>query len=111
MKIVCTITSAVAAMCIVTGCGNQSTAPGSGAEAAVEEAKNVVVPDGMKNIDSSVIKAVRYQAETKQMQILFPSGDTYTYEGVEQSMYDGLMSAKSKGTYYQENIKGKFGSE
>ncbi|QXX78985.1 KTSC domain-containing protein [Alcaligenes faecalis] len=58
---------------------------------------------------SSAIAAVGYDPNTKRMQIRFTSGGiTYTYCGVPQSVYDGLMSAPSKGTYFDRVIRDRY---
>ena len=79
------------------------------AEKAAKDMADVVIPDGMTEIDSSAMKAVQYDADKKTLEILFPNGDTYSYKGVSQKVFDGLMEAKSKGKYYAQHLKGKLG--
>jgi hypothetical protein len=42
------------------------------------------------------------------MQITFMRGATYSYEGVSNEDYIGIVSAHSAGSYFNENIKGKY---
>lgn len=61
----------------------------------------------MKNltiVESSMIHAVGYDAETQTLEVVFNSGRTYFYEGVSQEVYDGLMAAESKGRYMRGHI-------
>jgi hypothetical protein len=55
-------------------------------------------------VESSMIQAVGYDAKTRQLEVLFNSGQTYCYEGVPQEVYDGLMAADSKGQYMRAAI-------
>lgn len=60
-------------------------------------------------VHSSAISAVGYEPTTKQLRIRFTSGGpTYTFCGVPQSVYEGLMSAPSKGTYYTNHIRDRY---
>lgn len=59
-------------------------------------------------VRSSAIAAVGYDPNTRRMQIRFTSGGTYTYCGVPQSVYDGLMSASSVGTYFDRVIRDRY---
>lgn len=59
-------------------------------------------------VDSSAISAVGYDHETQQMQIKFVQGRTYTFCGVPQHIFDGLLSAGSKGTYYDRHIRDRY---
>lgn len=55
---------------------------------------------------SSQMEYVEYVPETKELHVKFQSGKAvYTYKGVSQEEYDGLMAAKSMGSYLHKNIK------
>ena len=41
------------------------------------------------------------------LEVEFNSGAVYQYQGVPQSENDALMSAGSKGTYFNANIKSR----
>ncbi|HYO49773.1 MAG TPA: KTSC domain-containing protein [Chloroflexia bacterium] len=51
------------------------------------------------HLDSSMVYAVAYDRDTEELLVIFTSGKTYIYEGVPRKVYDGLMSADSKGSY------------
>jgi hypothetical protein len=42
------------------------------------------------------------------MRILFLEGSAYNFEGVSAKLYNQLMEADSKGTFFQEYIKGQY---
>lgn len=38
----------------------------------------------------------------------FKSGKAYSYDGVPQKVFDGLLSAESAGKYHHAHLKGKY---
>jgi len=62
----------------------------------------------MIRVLSSAIDAVGYDKDRQQMFIKFKQGDTYTFCRVPEGIYQGLLSANSKGRYYDDFIKDKF---
>lgn len=62
----------------------------------------------MIRVSSSAISAVGYDSEIQQMQIQFVPGKTYTFCHVPQHIFDGLLSAGSKGTYYDHHIRDRY---
>lgn len=56
---------------------------------------------------SHAIQSMDYNAETKVLTLGFKRG-AYTYEDVPAEIYEGLKNSDSKGTYFKENIRGKF---
>ena len=61
----------------------------------------------MISVSSSDIDSIGYESGT--LHIRFNSGGLYAYYNVPQSVYQGLMSAGSHGSYFHANIKGRFG--
>lgn len=59
----------------------------------------------MKPCKSSQVKAHGYDAANKKLRVEFASGDAYEYEGVPQSVYDGLCGCKSVGSYLHSHVK------
>jgi len=51
----------------------------------------------MIQVRSSAINAVGYDQYTRRMRITFEQGDSYDFCGVPLHVYDGLMSASSRG--------------
>jgi len=62
----------------------------------------------MVHVNSSAMQAVGYDPETRLMKIQFTSGNVYDFCGVPEHVYAGLMSAFSKGTYYNDYIKDRY---
>lgn len=62
----------------------------------------------MKHVDvkSGQIKSIAYDEKTKDMEVTFASGGTYTYHGVSRADHMKLMAAKSVGSHLSANIKG-----
>lgn len=59
----------------------------------------------MQSVESSNLAAVGYNSDNQILNIRFNSGSLYEYSGVPRPIYDGLMSAPSKGRYFNQNIK------
>lgn len=62
----------------------------------------------MIQVQSSAIRAVGYDPSTLRMRIIFEQGDGYDFCGVPSQIYDGLMRAVSKGTYYNDYIRDRY---
>lgn len=61
----------------------------------------------MVPVSSSNLVAVGYDKATKVLRVQFNSG-IYDYYDVPESIYDGLLSAQSKGQYHNSFIKHSF---
>lgn len=57
-------------------------------------------------VHSSAISAIGFQGGT--LKVKFHSGLVYDLPNVPFHVYLGLMQAGSKGTYYNQNIRGKY---
>ena len=55
-----------------------------------------------------MIRSVGYDERHSLLEIEFTSGKIYQYEAVPEEVYRGLMSAGSKGRYFDEQINGRF---
>jgi KTSC domain-containing protein len=60
----------------------------------------------MISVSSSAIAAIGYEGGT--LYVTFHTGRTYPHPGVPYSVFLGLLHAESKGTYYNEHIRGKY---
>ena len=60
------------------------------------------------SVVSSVIASVGYSEEALLLDIEFRRGDIYRYDQVPSSVYEKLMEADSKGTYFNAYIKHAF---
>ena len=59
-------------------------------------------------VTSSVIRAIGYESDSQTLELEFNYGAIYQYMEVSQSEHEGMMSADSKGTYLNTNIKGHY---
>lgn len=59
-------------------------------------------------VKSSNIGAVGYDYQSKTLEVEFNTGAVYQYFEVPTSIYKDLVGAASVGSYFAENIKGKF---
>ncbi len=62
----------------------------------------------MIRVRSSAINAVGYDQPTGRMRIVFEQGDSYDFCSVPIHIYEGLMSASSKGIYYNDHIRDQY---
>lgn len=68
----------------------------------------------LQRVMSSNIYAVGHDPQTSTLEVQFAdkrTGDPasiYRYEGVPQSVFDGLLTAPSAGQFFAENVKGQF---
>lgn len=62
----------------------------------------------MVKVRSSAIRAVGYDHSIRRMRITFEQGHTYDFCEVPPDVHQALMSASSKGTYYNKHIKDRY---
>jgi hypothetical protein len=62
----------------------------------------------MVPVHSSALRAVGYDPTSCRMKITFLQGDTYDFCGVPANVYECLMSAHSKGVYYNDHIRDRY---
>jgi hypothetical protein len=59
-------------------------------------------------VDSSTLATIAYDRTRELLQLEFTSRALYQYSGVPAAVYQGLLSATSKGNYFNRAIRGKF---
>jgi len=59
-------------------------------------------------VSSSNLRSVGYDLSSQTLEIEFKDGSVYQYFGVPQSVYSGLMSASSVGSYLAAQIKSTY---
>lgn len=58
---------------------------------------------------STVIERFRYDAASRKLQVKFrPSGRRYVYLEVPPETYQGLLTASSRGAYFNTHIRDRF---
>jgi len=58
-------------------------------------------------VQSSTVHSVGYDPQTREMEVTFKRGKTYTHRGVSQEQFDRLKNATSIGQSYRQNFYGK----
>lgn len=59
-------------------------------------------------VESSNLASVGYDPARSILEVEFHSGGVYQYLDVPEHVYEGLMSAASKGSYLASEIKGNY---
>ena len=62
-------------------------------------------------VNSRTILGVRYNSRTREMDIVFRTGEKYRYKRVPRAVYDELISADSHGQYMHKRVLGHFDYE
>lgn len=62
----------------------------------------------MKSLGSRDIALVGFDNETGTLEVVFRAGGVYRYREVPETVYQGLMSAPSHGTFFQQKIKNRY---
>jgi hypothetical protein len=57
---------------------------------------------------SSVVAAMKYNAERELLRIIYVSGDVYDYKQVLENVYKEMKASGSKGNYLNHFIKGVY---
>jgi hypothetical protein len=58
-----------------------------------------------QDVESTVIDAIGY---SHVLEIRFESGRIYQYYDVPEEVYNAMLTAPSKGKYFNEHIRGKY---
>ena len=64
----------------------------------------------MISVRSSVISAIDYDGDLLILYIKFTSGSVYKYYRVPETVFIGLLEARSKGTFFNSRIKERYRS-
>jgi hypothetical protein len=62
-------------------------------------------------VDSRAIKAIRHHRGSKTMDIEFADGSTYRFPRVPRSLFSRFVAAESKGTFFNDEVRGVFDGE
>jgi hypothetical protein len=61
------------------------------------------------SVQSSLLASVTYQPEKSVLDLVFrESGITYTYFHVPREIYTSLLTAESKGSWFNSHIRNRF---
>lgn len=59
-------------------------------------------------VRSSNITSIGYDETSLTLEIEFHTGGVYQYYGVPKHLYEALMRASSHGTFFLQQIKGRY---
>ena len=62
----------------------------------------------MPTFNSSAIKRAEYDPRSMRLTIWFPEGISYFFCLVPAPVWEGLLNARSKGTYYNQHIRDRY---
>ena len=62
----------------------------------------------MKPVNSSNISQIGHDPDLEMLKVEFTKGAAYEYKGVTPHTFGELESAPSVGSYFAQNIKGKY---
>jgi len=54
---------------------------------------------------SSVVAAIRYDADSSRLRVIYISGNIYEYIKVPEEVYNKMKAASSKGEFLNKEIK------
>ena len=64
----------------------------------------------MPYVSSSAIRRIEYEPATRRLHIWFvATGGPYTYYGVPEQVYEAFSASSSKGTFYADSIRDRYG--
>jgi hypothetical protein len=59
-------------------------------------------------LNSTFLREASFDSSTNTLTVTFTDGRTYRYQNVDQSVYQGLISADSSSRFFGSNIRGRF---
>ena len=59
-------------------------------------------------VESTTLGSAGHDAQSAVLELQFRSGAVYQYFFVPPSVYQDLLSARSKGAYFNQSIRGKY---
>ena len=59
-------------------------------------------------LNSTFLKEASYDNGSRTLTVVFNNGRTYSYQNVDQTIFQGLISADSSSRFFGSNIRGKF---
>ena len=66
--------------------------------------------EGMKRraTDSSSIASLGYDAAVRRLEVEFTNHRVYQYFGVQESVYEHLLAAESRGQFFNHEIRDRY---
>lgn len=61
-----------------------------------------------RGVESSLLATVAYDGSESVLRLEFRDGAIYSYFAVPAAIYEALLAADSKGSYFNRQIRGRF---
>jgi len=68
----------------------------------------IPIQAGPVAVDSSLLASAAYDVSESVLQLEFRDGAIYRYFDVPAAVYNDLLAADSKGSYFNKQIRGRF---
>ena len=62
----------------------------------------------MTTLNSTFLKEASYDDNSRTLTVIFNNGRTYSYQNVDRSIFQGLISADSSSRFFGTQIRGRF---
>ena len=62
----------------------------------------------LRFMPSSVVAAIKYNADSSTLRVIYVSGMVYDYKNVPEEVWLAMKTSFSKGIFLNKNIKGKY---
>ena len=62
----------------------------------------------LRPVDSSCVARVGYDPDAEEVYVEFHNSGLYAYRGVPARVYEAFVTAESKGTFVNEEIKPRY---
>ncbi|MCC6443090.1 MAG: KTSC domain-containing protein [Armatimonadetes bacterium] len=62
----------------------------------------------LARVTSTMLYAIGYDEASQDLEVVFNTGGIYRYRVVPKDVYEGLLSARSKGNYMHDHVLGMF---
>ena len=61
-----------------------------------------------QHVQSTAITSIRYNADARELDVMFTNGTAYCYDNVPLQVYLEFVDVESKGRFFNEKIKDQF---
>ncbi len=62
----------------------------------------------LHTVRSSAIHAIGYDIASHELEVIFTGGGIYRFFNVPTKLFTEFVNARSKGNFFQENVRGRF---
>ena len=70
--------------------------------------RNNMEPVPLIEVESSNVRAIGYDADTKRLVVQFKKSGIYQYDNVPEALYHSFSAAQSKGQFVWRHLRGRY---